>query len=40
MKYLDGNEETFLGINIGPLGFGIAFILLLITIPIKKKLKQ
>lgn len=40
MKYLDGNEKTFLGINIGLLGFGIAFILLLITIPIKKKLKQ
>ncbi|MEQ8421674.1 MAG: hypothetical protein RIB64_16815 [Arenibacter algicola] len=40
MKYLDGSEKQLLGINIGVLGFGIAFILLLITIPIKKKLKQ
>lgn len=32
MKYLDGSEKTLLGINIGVLGFGIAFILLLTTI--------
>jgi len=31
MKYLDGSEKTLLGINIGVLGFGIAFILLLLT---------
>ena len=31
MKYLDGTEKTLLGINIGVLGFGIAFMLLLIT---------
>ena len=31
MKYLDGTEKTLLGINIGVLGFGIAFILLLAT---------
>ena len=37
MKYLDGSEKTLLGINIGVLGFGIAFALLAITIiPIKK----
>ena len=29
MKYLDGSEKTFLGINVGLLGFGLAFILLL-----------
>ena len=32
MKYLDGSEKTLLGINIGVLGFGIAFILLIISI--------
>ena len=26
MKYLDGSEKTLLGINIGILGFGLAFI--------------
>ena len=31
MKYLDGTEKTLLGINIGVLGFGIAFMLLLAT---------
>ena len=31
MKYLDGSEKTVLGVNIGVLGFGIAFILLLVT---------
>ena len=31
MKYLDGSEKTLLGINIGVLGFGIAFMLLLLT---------
>lgn len=28
MKYLDGTEKTLLGINLGVLGFGIAFLLL------------
>ena len=32
MKYLDGSEKTILGINIGVFGFGIAFILLTITL--------
>ncbi|WP_127141500.1 hypothetical protein [Flagellimonas marinaquae] len=31
MKYLDGSEKTILGINIGVVGFGLAFILLLAT---------
>jgi len=31
MKYLDGSEKTVLGVNIGVLGFGLAFILLLVT---------
>ncbi|MCA0131719.1 hypothetical protein [Winogradskyella alexanderae] len=32
MKYLDGSEKTVLGINIGVVGFGLAFILLSATI--------
>ncbi|WP_417856779.1 hypothetical protein [Xanthomarina gelatinilytica] len=40
MKYLDGSEKTLLGINIGVLGFGIAFSLLLFNIPIIKTKKQ
>lgn len=31
MEYIDGSEKTVLGVNIGVLGFGIAFILLLAT---------
>jgi hypothetical protein len=31
MKYLDGSEKTLLGVNIGVLGFGMAFLLLLAT---------
>ncbi|WOD43531.1 hypothetical protein [Hwangdonia lutea] len=31
MKYLDGSEKTLFGINIGVLGFGIAFTLLIVT---------
>jgi len=27
--YLDGSEKTLLGINIGVLGFGLAFLMLL-----------
>ena len=30
MKYLDGTEKEVLGINIGLLGFGVAFVFLLI----------
>ena len=37
MKYLDGSEKTLGGINIGVLGFGIAFTLLLFNIPITPK---
>lgn len=32
MKYLDGSEKTLFGINIGVLGFGVAFLLLLLII--------
>ena len=32
MRYLDGSEKTLLGINIGVLGFGIAFILVFLTL--------
>lgn len=31
MKYLDGSEKTLLGVNIGILGFGIAFCLLIFS---------
>ncbi|MEK6153984.1 hypothetical protein WIW50_12015 [Flavobacteriaceae bacterium 3-367] len=31
MKYLDGSEKTLLGINIGVLGFGMAFTLLVLA---------
>jgi hypothetical protein len=31
MKYLDGSEKTVLGINIGILGFGIAFFFLILS---------
>jgi len=31
MKFLDGSEKTLIGINIGVLGFGIAFILLVFS---------
>ena len=37
MKYLDGSEKTILDINIGVLGFGIAFILLLSTFLLSSK---
>ena len=36
MKYLDGTEKILLGINIGVLGFGIAFGLLLFSLMLKK----
>ena len=32
MKYLDGSEKTILGLNIGVLGFGLAFALLLFNL--------
>jgi hypothetical protein len=31
MKYLDGSEKTVLGINIGVLGFGVAFLFLILS---------
>jgi hypothetical protein len=40
MKYLDGSEKTLIGVNIGVLGFGIAFMLLSLTlITAKQKFK-
>ncbi len=32
MKYLDGSEKTLLGLNIGVVGFGLAVILLILSI--------
>ncbi len=32
MKYLDGSEKTIAGVNIGVLGFGIAFALLFVSL--------
>ena len=32
MKYLDGSEKTLMGMNIGVLGFGLAFILLMFSL--------
>ena len=32
MKYLDGSEKTLLGMNIGLVGFGVAFILLVFVL--------
>ena len=37
MKYLDGSEKTILGINIGILGFGVAFLFLILSHLISKK---
>ena len=39
MQYLDGSEKTLLGTNIGVLGFGIAFMLLLVVIALNKNMK-
>lgn len=40
MKYLDGSEKTVFGINIGLLGFGIAFLFLLLSQVLRFKKKQ
>ena len=37
MKYLDGSENTILGINMGVVGFGLAFVLILLSLTIKKR---
>jgi hypothetical protein len=31
MKYLDGTEKTLLGVNIGVVGFGLAFLFILLS---------
>ena len=36
MKYLDGSENTILGLNMGVLGFGLAFALLLFSLLIER----
>jgi hypothetical protein len=36
MKYLDGSEKTIIGINIGVLGFGIAFTLIILSFVLSK----
>lgn len=38
MKYLDGSEKILLGVNIGVLGFGIAFLLLIFTLITKSRI--
>ncbi len=40
MKFLDGSEKTILGINIGVFGFGLAFILLTVSILLHFKNNQ
>ena len=40
MKYLDGSEKTILGINIGLLGFGIAFSLIILSLLLEKRKNQ
>ena len=40
MKYLDGSEKTVIGINIGILGFGIAFLFLILSHILTKTKKQ
>lgn len=40
MKYLDGSEKTVLGINIGILGFGIAFLFLILSHALTKTKKN
>jgi len=40
MQYLDGSEKTLLGINIGVIGFGFAFILLVLSLLIDKSIKK
>ncbi len=36
MKYLDGSEKTLLGMNIGVLGFGLAFLFMLLALVFTK----
>ncbi|MGB5818746.1 MAG: hypothetical protein WBG90_04615 [Saonia sp.] len=40
MKYLDGSEKTVLGMNIGILGFGIAFLFLILSNALTKTKKK
>jgi hypothetical protein len=36
MKYLDGSENTIFGINLGLFAFGIAFLLILLSLVLRK----
>ena len=40
MKYIDGSEKTVLGVNIGVLGFGIAFLFLILSHVLTKNKKN
>lgn len=40
MKYLDGSEKTVFGINIGIIGFGIAFLFLILSHVLTKNEKS
>jgi len=37
MKYLDGSENTILGINMGVVGFGAAVVLILFSLAIERR---
>lgn len=39
MRYLDGSEKALFGVNIGIIGFGLAFVLLLVSNAFDKKSK-
>jgi len=38
MKFLDGTENTIMGINLGVVGFGIAFVLIILSLAIRKRI--
>jgi len=40
MEYWDGTEKTILGINIGIFGFGIAFVLILLSFAMDRFIKK
>jgi len=37
MKYLDGSEKTLFGMNIGVVGFGLAFLFILLSFVFKQR---
>lgn len=40
MKYLDGSEKTIFDVNIGVVGFGLAFLLLALAVVIENRAKK